>query len=97
MSEPFDPQVLDLLERRYTPGEQQRCRLCGRPMKRCEDIGPDLRSYRCTIPPPGGLGSLVGWARHRRDSELIVSRKPDPEVIALVEAYRRLSSEGASS
>lgn len=95
MSEPFDPQILDLLLRRYTPGEEQKCRLCGRPMRHYQDVGLDLRSYRCTMPPSTSLGSLVTWMRHLQDSDLTVNRKPDPEVIVLVKAYRELAARQA--
>jgi len=91
MSEPFDPQILDLLLRRYAPGEEQKCRLCGRPMRHYQDIGLEMRSYRCAT-PLGNLSSVVDWARHRVASELVVNRKPDPEVVALVEAYRAMST-----
>jgi hypothetical protein len=93
VSEPFDPEVLRLLERCYTPGEQQRCRLCAGPMRHVEDIGMVTRLYRCARPPSSFGGSLLTWWRHGRESELVITTKPDPEVIALIAAYRELAAE----
>jgi hypothetical protein len=89
--EPVDPGILDLLERRYTPGDEQRCRECQRPMVYSSTTRWGFRVYVCTA-PSREFERLTEWMHHRRRTELAIKAEPDPQVIALVEAYRALVS-----
>ena len=91
MTEPFDPEILKLLERRYAPGEEQKCRGCEGPMRYLRSVGPEVKVYRCASRPEA-FESLLAWSRHIEGNDLMTTRKPDREAFALIRAYRELST-----
>lgn len=92
MSEPFDPEILAILERRYIPGEEQKCRVCGGEMIFIS-MEPPHKTYRCRTAMTMTVGRRLGEVLdHYRQSELVIATTPDREVIALVEAYRAIST-----
>lgn len=94
-------ELLDALERRYTPAGEQKCVVCGAPLtfsSSGDRSGGGLR-YNCSsdaASPVRSTGALRERLDHYAASGWTDRGESSPAVVALVKAYRELAASAAT-
>lgn len=88
---------LDSLVRRYTPAEDQRCVVCGAPLK-FAGSDPGGSRYNCSSEDASPILSTKPYrerSEHYMASSWYDRNEANPVVVALVAAYRELEPRAA--
>jgi hypothetical protein len=94
-------ELLDQLERRYLPADQQKCRVCGAPLQFSTSDVPRgyAARYNCSsddASPVRSTRPLHERLDHYESSAWYDREQADMHVVELVQAYRELASEGST-